>query len=86
MCLQQHTIQLLTVLQKPLTRLLESFSRNLSRKANASPLGLPYNGENPDNGNAVLLCVQCKAILPLKIQVLSLRIALMIEMTDEEKH
>jgi len=34
-CLQRHTIQPLTALQKLSTRLLENFSRNSSRKANA---------------------------------------------------
>jgi len=28
----------------------------------------------------------CEAALPLKIQILSLRVALIMEMTDEEKH
>ena len=34
--LQRHTIQLQTVLQKPLTRLLESFLKSLSQKVNES--------------------------------------------------
>ena len=35
-CHKRHTIQLPTVLQKPLIRLLKSFSRNSSQKVNVT--------------------------------------------------
>ena len=62
---QQHSIQLPTVLQKPSTRLLESYSRNLSQKANVTRqkfrrilMGLPHNSENSDKGYAVFFGVR----------------------------
>jgi len=63
-CHQQHTIQLPTVMQKPSTRLLESYSRSLSQKVTRLgrqirqiPISLPHNGENSDKGHAAFLGV-----------------------------
>jgi len=46
------------------------------------PLGLPHN----DKTMSFFLVYGCETILPLEIQIPSLCIALMIEMTDEEKY
>jgi len=40
----------------------------------------------PTKPSPFFLAYRCEAVLPLKIQILSLRIALTTEMTDKEKH
>ena len=50
------------------------------------PLGLPHSSENPNKGYAILLVYECEVILLLEIQIPSLRIAFIIEMTTEEKY
>jgi len=49
-------------------------------------LGLPHNGEIPTKATPIFLVYGCEDILSLKIQIPSLRTALVTEMTNEEKH
>jgi len=47
------------------------------------PLGLPYNGENPNKGYVIFFDLHIRTIFPLEIQISSLRITLE---THEDKH
>ena len=49
-------------------------------------MGLSRNSENPDKATPFSLVYGCEAILPLEIQISSLRIALTTEMKDKEKY
>ena len=49
-------------------------------------MGLSQDSENPDESYTVLFGIGCEAVLPLEIQISSLRIALTTKMTNEEKH
>ena len=49
-------------------------------------MGLSYDGSNPDESYTFLLGIWVWSVLPLEIQILSLRVALTAEMTNEEKH
>jgi len=49
-------------------------------------MGLPHNGENLDENYVIFLGVECEAVLPLEIQIPSLRVALTTKMADKEKH
>ena len=48
-------------------------------------LGLPHNGENLTKATLFFLAYKCEAVLSLKIQIPSLRIALETEMTNKDK-
>ena len=49
-------------------------------------MGLSHNGSKPDEATPFSLVCGCEAVLPLEILILSLRVALTTEMTNEEKH
>ena len=49
-------------------------------------MGLSHDGSNPDESYTVSLVYGCEVVLPLEFQILSLRVALTAEMTNEEKH
>ena len=49
-------------------------------------LDLPHNSENPDKCYMIFLKYGCEAVLSLEIQILSLRVNLLTEMMNEEKH
>ena len=49
-------------------------------------VGLPHNGENPDKSYAIFLRVWCEAVLPLEVQISSLRVALTTKIVDKEKN
>jgi len=48
-------------------------------------MGLSHNSENPAKGTPFSLVYGCE-VLPLETQILSLRVTLTTEMTNEEKH
>ena len=49
-------------------------------------MGLSHDGSTPTKATPFCLVYGCEAVLPLEIQIPSLRISLMAEMTNEEKH
>jgi len=49
-------------------------------------MGLSHNSENPNESYTVLFGIRVRSLLPLKIQIPSLRVALTTEMTNEENH
>ena len=49
-------------------------------------MGLSHNDENPDESHAIFLVYGYEAVLPLEIQIPSLRVALTTKMADKEKH
>ena len=49
-------------------------------------MGLSHNSENLDESYTVLFGIRVWSHTPLEIQIPSLRVALTIEMTNEEKH
>jgi len=49
-------------------------------------MGLPHNGENPDKSRAIFLVYGCEVVLPLEIEIPSMRVTLTTRMVDEEKH
>ena len=50
------------------------------------PLSLLHDGKNPDEGHTIFLGVRMRGCIPLEIQIPSLWVALITEMTNEEKH
>ena len=49
-------------------------------------MGLSHDGSNPTKATPFALAYWCETVLPLEIQIPSLHVALMAEMTNEEKH
>ena len=50
-------------------------------------MGLSHNSENSDESYTILFGIRVfEAVLPLEIQIPSLRVVLTAEMTNEEKH
>ena len=49
-------------------------------------MGLSYNSETPTKATPFSLVYGCEVVLPLEIQVKSLRVVLTTKMTNEEKH
>ena len=49
-------------------------------------MGLLHDSENPGESYTVLFGIWVWAVLPLEIQIPSLYVALITEMTNEEKH
>ena len=90
-CHQWHTIQLLMSSQKPSIKLLESFSRSLSRKVKVTGrqikrmlLGLPTMVRTLTKVMPFFLVYGCEVVFPLEIQIPSLRVALTTRMMNEE--
>jgi len=81
-------------LQKLSTRLLENFSKKFVSKSQRDwddKLGKYLwasrtTVRTPTKSTPFSLVYECEAVLPLKIQIPSLRVALTVEMTNEEKH
>jgi len=48
-------------------------------------MGLWHNSKKPDESYTILFGI-CETVLPLKIQILSINIALTTKITNEEKH
>ena len=49
-------------------------------------LSLSNYGLNPNRKYAFFLVYRCEAVIPLEIQILSLRVALETQMTDEDNY
>jgi len=49
-------------------------------------LGLSNDSPNPTGNTPFCLVYGCEAVIPLEIQILSLRVALVGKMTDEDNH
>ena len=49
-------------------------------------MGLSYDSSNPNKSYTILFGIWCEAVLPLEIQIPSLRVAMTAEMTNDEKH
>lgn len=48
--------------------------------------GLSHDGKNVDKSHTLFPYVRCEVVLPLKIQIHSIRVALAIRMIAKEKH
>ena len=47
-------------------------------------LGLPNHGSDPDRNTPFFLVYGCEAVIPLEIQMSSLRVALITKITSED--
>ena len=89
---QLHTIQLPTVLQKPSIRLLESFlmkfvskrQREWDNKLGECLWAYRTMVRTLTKVTPFFLVYRCEAVLPLKIQIPSLRVALTTRMANEK--
>lgn len=58
----------------------------MEQKAWRMFMGIPNHDQDPKKATLFLLVYGSEAVLPLKIQLLSLRIALTTKITKEEKY
>ena len=55
-------------------------------RSSANVFGPIEQGPNPNRQYAFFLVYECEAVIPLEIQMSSLRVALTTKMTDEDNH